>query len=177
MLLLLSLSACTNSGLGRTDDATTTSTTPVPTCPWVGVYDLDEVFCSSFPFDPWFDDHDVAVLRIAQNDTVGWCDVEVELVGPDCLERELMRLVGADDGTDDVAVTYRGIAECDPAACVFGSGDDSCILGAGEGETDAFELTVDADGALELTDEQPDGAFVRNAPDCTLKVVTRWIPR
>lgn len=183
MLLLITLTACSNSGLGKKP----TGDTAVPEasfCPWVGTWELNAVECGGFPYDDWYLDYESAKLRIEDDGATG-CDVELVLIGAECRETEAMRwlvpeeLLGLTETTTtetvaavDVDVEYDGISKCNPDECVFGPGDQSaCLVGDRAGGNDVWSVEL-VGGDLEVTDSDINGGHLRDtAAGCPLDVV------
>ncbi len=131
MLVLLLVSACANSSLGRPD--------PVEdTCPYVGTWSLVDVQCGATgSFEAFFERYDDASLTVADSPT--GCSVQVELVGGGCASTE--RWSVALDETDPTIgdLESGGIASCSPDGCSF-DGATPCLLGTGAG---ASPVTLD----------------------------------
>jgi hypothetical protein len=164
-LLLLALPACTNSGLGRTDDIGDSGTAATGDCPWTGTRQLAEVRCGSFPFAGWFVDHDAATL-VATHAPGGGCAVEIEVTASGCARTERWTFAVPDDG--ESAATDAGVSSCVPDACSFSVDEGACAEGGGLGDV---TVPVEEDGdvltfrALVLAD---------TAPGCSLDVQTDW---
>ncbi|HHO54663.1 MAG TPA: hypothetical protein ENK18_28250 [Deltaproteobacteria bacterium] len=186
MLLLISLSACSNSGLGR-DPTGDTAVPELSFCPWVGTWELGSFECAGFVYDDWYLDYESARLKIKDDGESG-CDVELVLIGADCRETEAIRwlvpeeLLGLPETTDststtalaevEVEVEYDGISKCNPDECVFGDNDQAvCLVGDRAGGNDIWTIQL-ADGVLSVTDSDLNGGHIRDtAPGCPLDVV------
>lgn len=176
--LLLAVSGCSNSGLGRElPDSGDSGSTPgtVTACPWVGTWDLVDVRCGSFPFPDWYDIFESARLDVSLAAGGSSCEVRRVLVGASCRETERMRWGVGESGV--VTVASDGVISCAPAGCSYPT-IGTCPEGARAKSTDSLDWRVDPKTSeLELTDAQPDGTFVAGAAGCKLDVVTTWARR
>ena len=174
LLLLLSLTACTNSGLGRTTPSGSTGDTGVvgtaDPCPWIGTWTLTDVGCAAFGFDEWFIDHDGAMITFTQNDAIGGCNATLDIAGAGCIESEEMHF-SAPIGIE-VTVTYSGISACSPTGCTFGAVDEPCEEGD-RSQPPQSRVIDDSTGDLQMVDA------VRlnvDPADCPLEINTTWTP-
>lgn len=168
------LFACSNSGLNTVDAGTTgsgdtgvtgdTAPTAVETCPWVGVWELTEVNCGSFPYDDWWDVYTTTVMSMTHSPD-GGCAVSFTWSGEYCQESESWHL--AEPTGTSVEATYNGIDDCSPADCTFAGSDDACALGD---RTGSETITID-DSTGDLTVVGPLG---HGAPSCVLDLITTW---
>jgi hypothetical protein len=166
VLMLLSSFGCSNSGLGQTTPTGDTAPTSAQDCPWVGTWALDEVKCSTVPYESWSDHYVSAEMEI-DHDPAGGCAVQATLKADAC-EREEAWHFAVPVGTS-VEVTFLGIQDCRPNRCVMEPGADECKNGELEGE--ARDMTVDDSTANTL---QAVDLLKDTGSGCPLSLVTLW---
>lgn len=135
-------------------------------CPWVGTWMLDTLYCSTFPYDPWYDEHDSATLEIAHHPSTG-CLVTATIAGASCAWTESWTF-SLPVGTT-VEVTFDSITACEPSECSFGAIDNVvCLPGDLDGGPRQVGLT-ESGGTLSA-----DGLLTERAPGCPLSVFSTW---
>jgi hypothetical protein len=186
LLWMTMLSACTNSGLGVNNTADTGPTTV--DCPWEGTWELTIVECGSFPYSDWFPTYTDSTLEISTASD-GGCNAVFTWSGSECAEEEQWKITpdypelteNQETSTvfwfGDTTVSYQGISNCSPDACLFDMKDmDVVDQPCEEGDrvvSQKVNVNTDIDNQLEIK-----GLFGDpGRTDCPLDLNTVWVKK
>lgn len=163
--------ACTNSGLGMTQDTSQDSEAPgnddddkKGSCAWAGEWALTKVHCGAFEITSTFETlYEGATLKIEAGDD--GCEMVAIWDGGECRERERF-LVQSGEG--DLEFESLGVANCNPDGCTLPAKSTPCEQGDRAGASNVLVTRSDAE-TLSFTN------FSNHAyPNCTIDFVTTW---
>lgn len=160
--------ACTNSGLGGTEDTgkDATGTSGGGGCPWEGTWSLAEAACGSFLIGNWEQTYSSVTLTATAGD--GGCALVVDWSGDDCGESETMSVAPVTGG-GPTEFTSSGITSCAADGCTFDNNDDVGCETGDRANTTTVAVDDSTAGRLVFT------GFAEHAwTSCTLDFVTTW---